>query len=232
MGRNGNPGRRNRTRRNRGRGNLGRRNSPRDYAGERLWIARVGEDERGSEAELLCAHGFSIGRYVFVVLFHGVGEAVVALGVGYKIIVVGLRGLHGGLERAAAGVSDGAGRQSGVSVGVIGRRELHVVVVQRSSVGSGEEFGVDDAGVGVEGDVLAQAVVVDAGHKRALVGDSGFFFDDRGHDDGAFEWCETVRDTRGKLTRSAAVGGLRLAWLANRQSRPPAQTNSFRFPPK
>jgi folylpolyglutamate synthase/dihydropteroate synthase len=52
------------------------------------------------------------------VLFHGAGEAVVALGVGDEIIVFGLRGVHGGFERALAGVADGAGRQSGVVVGV------------------------------------------------------------------------------------------------------------------
>src|SRR5580658_1316161 len=145
-------------------------------------MARLGECELGTKPILLCAHGFSVGRYIFVVFFDGVGEAVVALGVGNEIIVVGLRGLHGGLERTAAGVADGAGRQAGIAVGVVGRRELHVGVVQGSTVGSGQEFGVDDAGVGVERDVVVQAIEVDAGHEWALFGYGSFFFDDGGHD--------------------------------------------------
>src|ERR1700722_11591657 len=114
MARNGNPGRRSLRR-----GNLDGRNSPRDYAGERPGWQGLGKRMR-SEAELLCAHGFSVGGYILVVFFDGVGEAVVAFGVGDEIVVVGLRGLHGGLERAAAGVGDGAGRKSGIAVGVVG----------------------------------------------------------------------------------------------------------------
>ena len=39
-------------------------------------------------------HRFSISDYVFVVFFDGAGEAVVALGVGYEIVVVALGWVH------------------------------------------------------------------------------------------------------------------------------------------
>ena len=85
------------------------------------------------------------------VLFEGGGEAAVALGVGYEVEVVGVGGGEGGLEGGDAGVADGAGRQAGVAIGVVGRvgsggRR------RRWCRGSGlEQSGVDDAGVGGEG---------------------------------------------------------------------------------
>src|ERR1700690_4203373 len=124
---------------------------------------------------LASAHGFAVGQDIFIVLFDGAGEAVVAFGVGHKVEVVALRGMQGGFEGAASGIADGARRQSGMAVGVVGRAELHVGVMQFAGISSGQKFRVNDAGVGVEGDVLVQSVVVNAGDERALFSHGGFF---------------------------------------------------------
>ncbi len=86
---------------------------------------------------LLSAHGAAVCVDVFVVLFDGAGEAVVAGGVGYEVIVIALRGMHRSFQRSFAGISDRAGREPGVNVGIVRGIESHVVVVQGSGVGSG-----------------------------------------------------------------------------------------------
>lgn len=86
---------------------------------------------------LLSAHGAAVGGDVFGVFFEAVGEAVMSLGVGDEIIKITLGGMHGGFEGAASGIADGAGRKSGMAVGVVGRRETHVGVVERTRVSSG-----------------------------------------------------------------------------------------------
>src|SRR5579872_3643946 len=94
-------------------------------------------------------HSTAIGDHILVVLFDGAGEAVMALGIGDEIVVVGLRWVHGSFEGAASGIGDRAGGQASVAIGVIGRSEAHIGMMQRTLVSSGQEFGVDDAGVGV-----------------------------------------------------------------------------------
>ena len=111
---------------------------------------------------LSSAHGFSVGVYILIVFFDGVGEAVMALGVGDEIIVVALRRVHGGFEGAASGIADGAGRESRIVIGVVGRVELHVGVMKCALIGSGQKFCIDDAGVGVESDAFGEAIVVHA----------------------------------------------------------------------
>src|SRR5208283_3018113 len=145
--------------------------------------------------------------YVVIVFFEGAGEAVVTFGVGDEVIIVGLGGMHGGFEGAFAGVADGAGGQSGVDVSVVRRVEMHVVVMQRAGVGSGEKFTVNYAGVGVERDLLLQAVVVNAGDKRALPRDRGFFLDDRGHDYICVELSVSVRRRLRGVWDHADFGG-------------------------
>jgi len=54
------------------------------------------------------------------VLFDGVGEAVVALGVGDEIIVIALGGVHGGFESAFSRIADGGRGWDGVVRGVVG----------------------------------------------------------------------------------------------------------------
>src|SRR5581483_2729092 len=120
---------------------------------------------------------FPIGDYVLIVLFQGTCKAVMALGVGNEIVIIGLGRMHGGFQGAAAGISDGAGGQAGVTVGVVGGGELHIGVVQCPLVCARNQFGVDDAGVGSEGDPPVQPVVVDAGDQGALFRDRGLFLD-------------------------------------------------------
>ena len=61
---------------------------------------------------------------------------------------------------------------------------MHVVVMQCAGIGSGQKFGIDDTGVGIERNIFRQAVVVDAGDQRTLFVYGGFFLDDRCHGDG------------------------------------------------
>ena len=135
-------------------------------------------ERRQPAADLLSAHGAAIGVYILIVFFHGAGEAVVAGRVGYEIVVVTFRGMHRGFQSASAGIADGAGRKSRISVCIVGRLELHVVVMQRALIRAGQEFGVNNAGVGIESDLLRETVVVNAGHERALFRDCCFFLDD------------------------------------------------------
>src|SRR5271168_4953680 len=86
---------------------------------------------------LLPPHGAAVGVNILVVFFHRPGKTVVTCGIGYEIVEVALRGMHGGLESALTGVADGARRKSRMSVGVVSRVESHVVVVQSTGVGSG-----------------------------------------------------------------------------------------------
>src|SRR3954463_8915888 len=97
-----------------------------------------------------------------------------ALSIGYEIEVVGLGGAHGGFEGAASGIADRARRQSCVAIGVVGRGEAHVSVVQRALISSRQQFGVDNAGVSVESNAFVQAVVVDAGNPGPLLGNRRF----------------------------------------------------------
>ena len=120
---------------------------------------------------LMTAHSPAVGDDVLIVLFHGSRETVMALGIGYEVVVVGLGGAHGSFKGAASRIADGPGREPGVAVGIVGRRESHVGVVERSLVRSGQEFGIDDAGIGVERDAFVQAIEVDARDLRALGGD-------------------------------------------------------------
>lgn len=83
----------------------------------------------GQPLLLVLLQRFAVGDYVFVVLFHGAGEAVVPLGVGYEVVVIGLGGVHRGLQGAAARVRNRPRRKPGVAIGVVGGRELHVGVV-------------------------------------------------------------------------------------------------------
>jgi|HubBroStandDraft_2_1064218.scaffolds.fasta_scaffold104227_2 hypothetical protein len=46
---------------------------------------------------LVAAHSFAIGQDILIVFCHGAGEAMVALGVGYEIVVIGLGWMHRGL---------------------------------------------------------------------------------------------------------------------------------------
>src|SRR5579864_2777694 len=159
-------------------------------------VADSASESLGSEstarlyARLSSAHGLPVRHYIFIVLFDGAGEAVIALGVGYEIVEVALSWVHGGFESAASGIADGARGQSSVPVGVIGRAELHIGVMERALVSAGQQFRIDDARVGVERDVFGEAVVVDAGHHRPLFGYRCLFFDDRSHNDRALH----VRD--------------------------------------
>ena len=83
-----------------------------------LWISSEVREMSKADARcpmpaarrLLSSHRAPVGVYVLIVFFHGAGEAVVALGIGDEIVIVALGGMHGGFERAASGIADGAWR--------------------------------------------------------------------------------------------------------------------------
>ena len=144
----------------------------------------------------MTAHGFAIGDDVPIVLFDGPRETVMPLGVGYEVVVVGSGGVHRSFKGAASGIADRAGRESGVAVGVVWRREAHVGVVERSLVCSSQQFRVDDTGIGVKRDAFVQAVEVDAGDLRAFGGDGRFLFDDGGHSYELMQWTRWISSFR------------------------------------
>src|ERR1700688_3522986 len=106
-----------------------------------IWEPKPGS--RPPEAGSLPPHRSAVGGHIVIVFFDGVGESVMTCGVGDEIVIVALCGMHGRLQCALPRIADGARRKSRVSVGVVGRVEAHVVVVQRASVCSRQQFGID-----------------------------------------------------------------------------------------
>ena len=108
------------------------------------WIYRLSAiaDERGRvrgprSALLPPAHGLPVSGHVLVVFFQTAGEAVMALGVGDEIVIVALRRVQSGFEGTASGIANRSRREAGVAVGVIGRAELHVGMMQGALISSG-----------------------------------------------------------------------------------------------
>src|SRR5437899_2756426 len=96
--------------------------------------------------------GLAVGLDLLGVLPEIDGEAGVAGGVADEVEVVGLGGVKGSAEGGEAGVGDGAGGEAGVFVGVVGRGGLEVGGVEGAAPAAVEQGGVDDGGVGGEGD--------------------------------------------------------------------------------
>ena len=105
-------------------------------------------------------------------------------GVADEVEVVGAGWAHGGSEGGEAGIGDGPGGQAGVFVSVIGRWRLEVGGVDGAAPAIVEQGGVDDGGVGGQGDALGEAVDEDACYQGALRVLANLFFNERGHDDG------------------------------------------------
>ncbi len=126
---------------------------------------------------------FAVGRDVSVVFLDGGGEAAVTGGVADEVDVVGGCGRQSGEEGGHAGVADGSGGEAGVPVGVVGGVELKIGGVDGSAVSAGEECGVDDGGVSLEGHVFTEAVAKDAGDDWTFGGLGDLFFNKGGHGD-------------------------------------------------
>ena len=90
-------------------------------------------------------------------------------------------GTHGGGQGRAPGTGDRSRRQSHVLVGVVGRVQLQVGLVDHPGVVAGQQGSVGHGGVGGEGHAAGQPVVIHAGHHRPLLGHAGFLFHDRSH---------------------------------------------------
>ncbi len=129
--------------------------------------------------------GLTVGLDLLVVLLETDGEPGVAGGVADEVEVVGLGGVQGCTEGGYSGVGDGAGRQAGVLVGVVGRGGLEVGGVDGAAPAVVEQGGVDDGGVSGEGYRPGEAVGEDAGDEWAFGLLAYLFFDQRGHGDGA-----------------------------------------------
>src|SRR5262249_3302351 len=123
---------------------------------------------------LVCLQRLAISDYVAVMFLQRLREAVMAVAVCNKVKIFRAVRMHGGFEPAASGIADRSGRQSREAIGVVGRIHGQVGVVQRPFISAGELLGIDDTRIGVERHSFGQAVVVDAGHARALLSDSGF----------------------------------------------------------
>src|ERR1019366_3585340 len=94
------------------------------------------------------AQGAAVALDLLAMLLEGGGEAAVALGIRDEVEEIGARGGDGGFERGDARVADGAGGQSGVAIGVVGRIELKVGGVNGAAIATLEQSSVDDAGIG------------------------------------------------------------------------------------
>src|ERR1035441_4132419 len=112
--------------------------------------------------------GAAVDLHLLGVLLEGSGKAAVALGVGDGIEGAGGGGGEGSLERGDPGVADGARRQAGLAVGVVGRVGLEVGGVDGAAITAIEQSCVDDAGICRERHALGEAVGEDAGDERAL----------------------------------------------------------------
>src|SRR6185437_11141475 len=85
------------------------------------------------------------------VLAVGAGEQVMSVGAGHEIEVGHLGGIQRRLDAAPAGRIDRPRRQAGMEIGVVGRGELIVLLVQPAlSPPGGKEDGILDGRVGLE----------------------------------------------------------------------------------
>src|SRR5947209_2929218 len=83
-----------------------------------------------------------------------VGKTVMPVAVAHKIEVVSVRGMLGCFQGTLPRIANRARRQTGMRVRVVGRWKTHVGVVQRAAVRALQEFGVNHARVGLQGDVF------------------------------------------------------------------------------
>src|SRR5438874_13318598 len=92
--------------------------------------------------------------HIPIVLFQAVGKTVMPVAVAHKIEVVSVRGMLGCFQGTLSGIANRARRQTSMGVGIVGRWKAHVSVVQRAAVRALQEFGVNHARVGLQGDVF------------------------------------------------------------------------------
>src|SRR5437868_10963689 len=140
------------------------------------WILGTLETCRGAGLD-----GSTKGSNVAVMFLQGTGKTVVAIAIRHKVVEVRNGGMHGCFQRTAAWIPNRTGRQTDVPVGVIGRVDLHVRMMQSTAVSAIQQFGIDNAGVGIQAHVLRQTVVIDTGYHWTLFGHSCFLLDNRCH---------------------------------------------------
>ena len=97
------------------------------------------------------------GGDIVVVLFEGGRKTVVAVSIADEVEEAGLCRVHCRFERASAGIGDRSWRQAGVTVRVVGRVELHVIVMQGAAVSSPKQLGINYAGIGLQRNSAVQA---------------------------------------------------------------------------
>src|SRR5437667_8915890 len=95
-----------------------------------------------------------VRSHIPIVLFQAVGKKEMPVAVAHKVEVVSVRGMLGCLKGTLARIANRARRQTGMRVRVVGRWKTHVGVVQRAAVRALQEFGVNHARVGLQGDVF------------------------------------------------------------------------------
>src|SRR6266550_4501996 len=121
--------------------------------------------------------------YIAIVLFQAVREAMMPVAVAHEIVIISACWMHRSLQRTSTRVANGARRKTGMSVGIVGRVETHVGVMESASIDAFQLFRIDDAGIGLQCDVLRQAVLINAGHERALLRCGGFLLHNRSERD-------------------------------------------------
>src|SRR5438552_502177 len=107
-----------------------------------------------SKGKLPVIYRSAVRGHVPIVLFQAVGKTVMPVAVAHKIEVVSVRGMLGCFQGTLTRITNRARRQTGMRVRVVGRWKTHVGVVQRAAVRALQEFGINHARVGLQGEVF------------------------------------------------------------------------------
>src|SRR5438552_16712353 len=127
--------------------------------------------------------------HILVVLLECAGEAMVASAIADTVVKAGCGWMHGGLERAFAGIRNWPWGQASVNIGIVKRVEPHIVMMKRAAICALEQLGVNHAGVGLQRDMFGQTVHVHTSHFRTLFRNSGFLLDDRSQSHSPLNVC-------------------------------------------
>ena len=120
-----------------------------------------------------------IGEMVAVVDGEVMGAREVFLGTHVDVVVVLV--VEDGIDACDGGDADGTWRQSGYSVGIVGRGGLQVYVEHTAD---GEvAYGIDDGGVALQEDASMEAVHIESGYACLFAVVGGLAVDDAGEGD-------------------------------------------------
>ena len=148
-------------------------------------LARLKRNRRGqrigSQFVLGIFFDLTPAHDVFLMLVKCFGKNVPSGAIGHKVKLFGTGRIGHRFQRGAARICDRARRQTIHLIGVI---RCHLVQFRTQNGVAQSAFSahqaINDGRIGLQADVLVQAVDVDRRHAGALVGFGSLFFNDRG----------------------------------------------------